>query len=110
MFRKNKNVDPFANRPDLEPPDVLHPAARYAAQLPLLDATYPKASCWETCGRCDTEFVMRAYRPEPCPQCGYAVLPCNMCDPDTVDCRECPYSGLSGKLMGGGRGGSHGGR
>ena len=103
MFKRSRNADPYSDRPDLESPDVLHPAVRYASQLPLLDAQYPRASCWEMCGRCETEFLMHAYRPEPCPECGYAVLPCNMCDQETVDCRECPYKGISGKRLGGGR-------
>ena len=89
-----------AKRKDLDPPEVLHPAARRGVELIVLDAKYPRASCWEQCGECETEFVMAAYRPEACPHCGMAVLPCNMCDPDTVDCRDCPYEAMSGRRIG----------
>lgn len=95
-----KLFDKNSNRMDLEPPEVLHPAARRASELLILDAQFPRASCWEVCGECDTEFVMAAYHPEACPHCGMAVLPCNMCDTDTVDCRDCPYATMSGISIG----------
>ena len=96
----NRNEKDYNKRKDLESPDVLHPAVLYPEQFPIYDARFPRASCWETCGECETEFVMAAYHPEACPHCGMAVLPCNMCDTDVMDCRQCPYSHVSGTRIG----------
>ena len=100
FLKGNRNAKDLGHRPDLDDPDVLHPTVIDAQQLLHYAQLFPKASCWEQCGNCETEFVMSAYRPEPCPVCGRAVLPCNMCDPDNVDCRECPYGGIVGAQLG----------
>ncbi len=100
MIRKSRNTaSDYGNRPDLDSVGI-YPAVRHAEQMRVLDARYPRAGCWEWCGECETEFLMSAYHPEACPYCGIAVLPCNMCDQETIDCQNCPFQSISGTRIG----------
>ena len=51
--------------------------------------------CEEICGNCDYvngfNYEENGSRIIICKNCGEEILLCSLCDPDEVDCDECPY-------------------
>lgn len=51
--------------------------------------------CEEICGNCDCvngfNYEENGSRTITCKNCGEEILLCSLCDPDEVDCDECPY-------------------
>ncbi len=75
----------------LDDPGDLKPAVERPGDVGRYARKHPNASVWEVCPECDEEILVRAYGVSCCPRCGASVIPCAMCDPDRMDCRDCPY-------------------
>lgn len=46
---------------------------------------------YEWCPHCETEVKLDSlFEKQTCPNCGETILPCALCDCDTVKCNECP--------------------
>lgn len=44
----------------------------------------------EWCSNCCQEVTIDAeFKEQVCPNCGEIILPCSLCDMDTVECSKC---------------------
>jgi len=61
------------------------------SNIPNLIAKHPHMMTIEWCPNCDQEVEIPAYGISKCPECGNSILPCSMCEPNHMDCTNCPY-------------------
>ena len=49
----------------------------------------------ECCPFCESEVELPAtFEPHKCPVCGKWIAPCNLCDHDVCDCKNCPLTAI----------------
>ena len=65
-----------------------HPS--YGDELYYWTSDNSKSTEW--CSFCESEVDISNCRISVCPECGFPIMPCNMCHHDLVDCsKECPF-------------------